>query len=46
MIFGLTVTAVALAVTALAALAGCLIDRSDAANEHIDARELIEGKRQ
>jgi len=36
MVFGLIVTAVALAVTALAALAGCLIDRSDARNEHAE----------
>ena len=39
MVFGLIVTGVALAVTALAALAGCLIDRSDAEDE------LAEGKK-
>jgi Na+(H+)/acetate symporter ActP len=43
MVFGLIVTAVALAVTALAALTGLLIDRSDAEsddgkNEHAEAK--------
>jgi hypothetical protein len=33
MVFGLIVTAVALAVTALAALTGCLIDKSDARSD-------------
>jgi hypothetical protein len=40
MVFGLIVTGVALAVTALTALTGCLIDRSDAGkNEHAEAKD-------
>jgi hypothetical protein len=41
--FGLIVTGVALAVTGLAALAGCLIDRSEAGSCDAES-ELAEGK--
>jgi len=37
--FGLIVTGVSLAVTALTALAGCLIDRSDAESEIAEGKQ-------